>query len=616
MKKILKSIQFGRLHTKILITLIILLVIPMASLGYSDYQLSKKTMLEMTQNDVQTIVKKNNQIIDARLSRVREMIYGFMGDKDAYDIFLTMDNEDKVSILNADIQLKAILAKYFAQSKDIYSVQLVTSFFTFGTASSANSEHAKNFIPHEVFPETELFQAAWHGDGKTEWYPTYHFADMFQLEYLKDYDYEYKYLFSSVTLMNGSYTQSVDYRTLAEKPVLVVNFKETLFNDVFVGSLPVADTAYFVIDEGSNVVFHQDDAKVAKQMDTTMFSSSFEEESGVELMNLDGEEHVVAYSRSDITGWLSVAVIPSQKLFDPFLKRYLTNMFISAISITILFISLSFFLSRLITEPFRTMIRAIVSTGEGRFTTKLKEHGSYEFVVVMRKFNEMNEKIHKLIQENYQSEIREKEAQIKALNLQLDPHFMYNTLNMVSLMSLEKGEYEISDIVVSLSNMLKYLVRDDSALVTFEKDMMYLKSYIMIMSKRFEGAFDIEYEIDDTLYGEEVPKFFLQPLVENAFVHGFKQLSKPGWLRIQCKKEGNYSVFTVEDNGCGISEEKLRAIHSGECNVGLMNVNERIKAYYGNEYGLSIESAAGQGTKIVITLPNSQVKEAVQNVAT
>ncbi|MNJ39466.1 Sensor histidine kinase YehU [compost metagenome] len=439
---------------------------------------------------------------------------------------------------------------------------------------------------------------------------------MFQLEYLKDYDYEYKYLFSSVTLMNGSYTQSVDYRTLAEKPVLVVNFKETLFNDVFVGSLPVADTAYFVIDEGSNVVFHQDDAKVAKQMDTTMFSGSFEEESGVELMNLDGEEHVVAYSRSDITGWLSVAVIPSQKLFDPFLKRYLTNMFISAISITILFISLSFFLSRLITEPFRTMIRAIVSTGEGRFTTKLKEHGSYEFVVVMRKFNEMNEKIHKLIQENYQSEIREKEAQIKALNLQLDPHFMYNTLNMVSLMSLEKGEYEISDIVVSLSNMLKYLVRDDSALVTFEKDMMYLKSYIMIMSKRFEGTFDIEYEIDDTLYGEEVPKFFLQPLVENAFVHGFKQLSKPGWLRIQCKKEGNYSVFTVEDNGCGISEEKLRAIHSGECNVGLMNVNERIKAYYGNEYGLSIESAAGQGTKIVITLPNSQVKEAVQYAAT
>ncbi|MNJ57674.1 Sensor histidine kinase YpdA [compost metagenome] len=180
-------------------------------------------------------------------------------------------------------------------------------------------------------------------------------------------------------------------------------------------------------------------------------------------------------------------------------------------------------------------------------------------------------------------------------------------------MSLEKGEYEISDIVVSLSNMLKYLVRDDSALVTFEKDMMYLKSYIMIMSKRFEGSFDIEYDIDETLYGEEVPKFFLQPLVENAFVHGFKQLSRPGWLRIQCKEEGDYSIFSVEDNGCGISEEQLRAISSGECNVGLMNVNERIKAYYGDEFGLRLESTVGRGTRIVITLPNSQVKEAVQH---
>lgn len=613
MKRLLTIVSHSRLHTKIMITSILLLVVPMLALGYSDYQLSRKTIVDMAQNDVHTIVVKNNQIIDAKLSRAREMIYGFSGDYDVYEILSSIQSHNKTEILQADLRLKEILAKYFGQSMDIYSVQLVAPYFTFGTASSANSEHAKNFIPYDVFPRTELYRDAWDGAGQTVWYPTYDFADMFQLDYLSQMEYDFKYLFSAITLINGAYTQNRDFRHLSEKPILVVNFKESLFGDVFAESLPISDATYFVVDAEGSVVYHTDMEQRANRLELSFLDEVMHQKNGVELMNLEQGEYVVAYVKSEITGWTSVAMIPPKALLHPILTRYMHNVIITGISIVVLFVGLSFALSRLITEPFRVMIRAIVNFGEGRFHTELREQGSYEFKVVMRKFKEMNDKIHKLIEDNYESEIREKEAQIKALNLQLDPHFMYNTLNVISLMSLEKGEYEISDVVVSLSNMMKYLVRHDTTLVPLETDMIYLKSYITIMTKRFEGSFQVEYDLDDSLNAICVPKFFLQPLVENAWIHGFQQgRTAAGLLKISCKRDGMNAVLVVEDNGCGISQEQLNSIFSHNKKVGMMNVNDRIKAYFGEEYGLAIQSKAGQGTKITIVLPCRQAEEVVK----
>jgi two-component system sensor histidine kinase YesM len=603
MKQLMMSIANSRLHTKLMFTFVLVVVIPVVVLGLSDFQLSRKTILDMAQNDVHTIVLKNNQIVDAKLVRAREMIYGFSGDSDVYDILSNLYAHDETAILQADLRMKSIMAKYFGQSMDIYSVQLVTPYFTFGTASSANSEHAKNFIPYNVFPQTELYRQAWNGEGQTIWHPTYDFAEMYQLDYLRDMEYDFKYLFSAVTLINGTYTQNRDFRHLAEKPILVVNFKDVIYRDVFAGSLPVADAVYFVVDDTGQVVYHSNRGYLASRMESPILEMIRSSKDGVKVMDAGDGEYVIAYARSEITGWTSVAMIPPAALLHPILTRYMQYAVIIAISVMILFIGLSYALTRLITEPLHVMLRAIANTGEGRFHTEFRKLGSQEFNVVMRKFSEMNEKIQRLIQDKYQSEIREKEAHIKALNLKLDPHFMYNTLNMISLLALEKEEYEISDIVISLSNMMKYLVRNDTALVPLATDLMYLKSYITIMSKRFEGTFHVEYDLDESLDEIIVPKFFLQPLVENACIHGFKQMKSGGLLRISSRRDGDDAKFTVEDNGCGIPEGQLALILTQSSKVGLSNVNERIKACFGGEYGMTIHSREGEGTKITIVVP-------------
>ncbi|WP_276352238.1 sensor histidine kinase [Cohnella caldifontis] len=604
MDKLLNAIRESRLHTKLLSTYVLLLAVTILILSYSDYRLSRQTVLEMAKKDVFTIVKKNNEILDAKFSRIREMIYGFTEDAEFYEVFSRLHPADKTEVLTADLRIKGILDKYFAQSQDLYSVQVATSYFIFGTASSANSEHAKNFIPMLGFSDTELSRIARLGAGKTRWIPTYDFAEMFRVPYLKPMDYDYKYLFSAVTMIQGTYFKGTfrAFSDMQDKPVLILNFKDSLFTGVFAESIPVSGSTYFVVDDQGRIVAHPDRSLLTRSVDLPRLGELLDEKQGVRMMEVDGKEQVVAFSRSEITGWLSLAVIPPQELLGPVIRQYVRHLLISVGIVTLLFISLSYFLSRLISQPFRTMIRAFVNTGEGRFETRFEETGSYEFKVLMKKFNDMNENIHKLIRENYETQIREKEAEIKALNLQLDPHFMYNTLNMVSLLSLEKGESEISEIVVSLSNMLKYMVKTEAALVRFRDDLAYLEGYVTIMSKRFEGSVRVEYDIDSAMLDDEVPKFFLQPIVENAFVHAFKGWKENGVLRISCFREGQARVYRIEDNGQGM-EAARQAELLEESHVGLSNVNRRIRILYGEPYGLQIASVPGEGTTVSVTLP-------------
>ncbi|WP_372662304.1 sensor histidine kinase [Cohnella sp.] len=605
MRRLLNAVKISRLHTKLLFTYILLLVVTVLIVSFSDYRLSRNTVLEMAKQDVFTIVRKNNEIIDAKFSRIREMIYGFTEDADFYEAFSHLHPENKTQVLAADLRIKGILDKYFAQSQDLYSVQVATSYFVFGTASSANSEHAKNFIPIKGFADTVMNRIARQGEGKTQWVPTYEFAEMFRIPYLQQMDYDYKYLFSAVSMIQGSYFQG-DFRAysdMKDRPILILNFKDSLFTSVFAGSIPVSGSTYFVVDGTGHIVSHPDRSLLTNKMDLPVLDELMNEKHGVRMIEIDGEEKVVAFSRSEITGWLSLAVIPPRELLDPVIRQYIRNMLISVGMITLLFISLSLFLSRLVTQPFRTMIRAIVNTGEGRFETRFEESGSYEFKVLMKKFNDMNESIRKLIQENYETQIREKEAEIKALNLQLDPHFMYNTLNMVSLMSLEKGESEISEVVVSLSNMLKYMVKTEAAIVRFRDDLTYLESYVTIMSKRFEGSFRVEYDMDSHMLEDDVPKFFLQPIVENAFVHGFKRLKRDGVLRITCRMDENARYYRIEDNGQGMDTSRLDDLLKGEHHVGLSNVNRRIRILYGEPYGIRITSVPGKGTSVTVVLP-------------
>lgn len=204
-RAIFKTIRNWRLQTILILTYVILITVPLIVFSISYFQLSKEKIMEIAQKDVYTIVKKNNEIIDAKLSRVQEMIYSFKEDPDFYEVYSNVDPENKLNVLQADTEIAAILNQYFSQSRDIYSVEVVAPYFTFGTDSSSNSQHGKNFVPPGVFMDTRLYATAQRGQGQIQWVPTYNFSEMFHVDYLEDAVYDYEYLFSAVGIINGSY---------------------------------------------------------------------------------------------------------------------------------------------------------------------------------------------------------------------------------------------------------------------------------------------------------------------------------------------------------------------------------------------------------------------------
>ena len=180
-----------------------------------------------------------------------------------------------------------------------------------------------------------------------------------------------------------------------------------------------------------------------------------------------------------------------------------------------------------------------------------------------------------------------------------NPHFIYNTLNTISLLALTREEKDISDMVHSLAFMMRYSIKTPQGLVPFAQDMQYIDAYISLMQLRFEEKFLFDWDVDEAIQTCEVPKFLLQPFIENAILHGFALQENRYRLAIRGWFEGGDIAFEIDDDGCGITPEEVEKIWGKESSsLGIKNTNERIKMYYGEEYGVLIHSAPGQGTRV------------------
>ncbi len=606
MGKLLRFIDGISLRTKLVYTYIILITIPVLFIGIRYYYTSTGIISDIASKNAYEIVQKNNELIDVKLSQIMNNISSLITDKELVDAFSGVEPEDDYNVLLTDNKVSNVLNKYFLQSEDIYSAQLATSYFVFAPRSFAMTT-VKTIIPKDSFIHSRLYTIAQENSGKIQWVPTYDFGQMFNLTYLHDIDVDYRYMFSAVVEVKGTYFENGVYHSLnedIEKPILILNFKEDFFEQIHKNSVPVEGSYFFVATGDGHIVSHSNQNMIAKRISMPWFDNLVNQGGGTSLVEIDGEKMIVCCSTSRVTGWISVVVIPPGQLVAPVIPAIRTYTVYVAMALTLVSILVSYLISMKITNPINKLISAIKRTGEGNFDLKMPEEGGKESKELIHRYNVMNERIQKLIRENYETKIKEKEAEITALSLQLDPHFMYNTLNLISLISMENGQDEVSEMLVNLSKMMKYTVKRRADLVLFQEDMEYLKSYIFIMTKRFEGKFIVRFDIDPGLADSLVPKFFLQPIAENALIHGFDSLLHLGVLKITCYIQDKTRFFCVEDNGKGMDAERIRQItDSKDGSIGINNVDKRIKLLFGDSFGVSILSEPDKGTKVVIRLP-------------
>ena len=236
-----------------------------------------------------------------------------------------------------------------------------------------------------------------------------------------------------------------------------------------------------------------------------------------------------------------------------------------------------------------------------------------EFRILYARYNEMLESIAGYIDQKYANELLLIRARMQAMEAQIDSHFLYNTLECIYSMALLDGCSDVAQVVKSLSNTFRYISRTESAVVTIGQELEHVKDYVAIQQARLGDDISCIITVDDSLLGCRMLKLSLQPLVENAFMHGFQSGPRPRSVYLTCEKREGNLVFFVRDNGAGIQPERLEqlrssiATRSGSEGVGLVNIANRLRIYYGERASLTIDSEPLKGTLVTMIIPEGEI---------
>jgi|GEM_PF-1117649 len=342
---------------------------------------------------------------------------------------------------------------------------------------------------------------------------------------------------------------------------------------------------------------------------------------------IDEREYLITGERVEGSNWYLLNLAATSFLYKETKMVGLITLFVG-VAFTTLAVLISLLFTFNITKPLKTLIGTMSVVEKGDLSVRFKVKQDDEIGRLGKSFNQMINKLDNLVNIVYASQLKEKEVELKllqaqirkreielnALQAQINPHFLYNTLESLRRMADLNGDHDTSKMVLILGKLLRYTIQIGNQAVNVRDEMEYLRNYLILQNLRFKNKFELEIDIDPKLYELKIIKLVFQPLIENSIYHGLESKPGLGVIRIigRCHEQGTY--FEVADDGIGIDREQLEQINrrikdpnltgNHTKSIGLKNVNERIKLYYGDEYGINISSEPGQGTLVRIELPS------------
>ncbi|WP_019636993.1 cache domain-containing sensor histidine kinase [Paenibacillus fonticola] len=325
--------------------------------------------------------------------------------------------------------------------------------------------------------------------------------------------------------------------------------------------------------------------------------------------SVDKRKVVVSYRTIGDTGWRIVSVIPATEYenLSIILKNWMFVIFAIFIVVAVI---LSFIVSNSISKPIRKLSAVMKNVEGDNLNARFVYNSRDEIGLLSRNFNRMVDRIDHLVKKVYQEELLSQQSQLKYLMFQINPHFLFNTLETINWLARMQGAEEVGKLSKALGDLMREGIKGKD-FIPLVNEMENIDKYVYIQQHRFGDKFEVITGIDPEALSLSVPRFILQPLVENAIVHGLELAMEKGFIEIRGRFEEGRLILTVNDNGCGIEPVRLKEIHQVlrssqmeiHTGIGLMNVHQRIQLYYGKDYGLWVESTYGEGTLITITLP-------------
>lgn len=415
------------------------------------------------------------------------------------------------------------------------------------------------------------------------------------------------------------------FKSPEPKGVLAIEIRAAELSALWKG-MELGDNGYFfIVDEQGRFIYHPEKKKlgtpVQKELVQKIYKanlSSFEEKDGDVL-------RMYSVKKSDYSGWSLIVSMPVEDLRKP-ISNIRTTTLIVGLFTFIIALFLAYRFGKSITDPIRVLKDGMRETGKGQWAIIPVPERKDEIVELMIRYNVMVNRLSELVDKVYQVELNNQEielerhkAVIQSLKLQINPHFLYNTLETIVCYAFIQNSKEISEIVDALAHMLRYSVGTNLEETKVANELKHLMHYLVILRHRVNPEFEIDVAIKPEYLLRDMVCLTLQPLVENIFQHAFAEgVEDYHFIRIDAGEENGFFWVSVEDNGAGMMSDKLAELHEKlnanrlgdesdgkKDGIGILNVHRRIQMVFGEEYGLRIDSELERGTKIRLIFPVS-----------
>jgi len=410
----------------------------------------------------------------------------------------------------------------------------------------------------------------------------------------------------------------VDYRKLDDRiGIVILTLDEELLRSIYSGDAVDTQTYTFILDRDNKVISNEENSSYIG----TVLDLSGNDKDAYEtfLRHSDPEKKIkwtdiYSYYDEELEWTIVTAVNDVNMKNTRYIQLHLT------IAIAVAIIAVSFMISVTITNNLNSSIRTVSSgmkrAQEGDLSTYIESDDKMPLEVrsMADAYNGMIDELKLANEKEKEANRRQQEAQIAALEAQINPHFLYNTLDTINWMAIEKDEYDISNAINALATTLRYAISKSNARVTVQDEIEWLKKYIFLQQFRLKDKFDCKLNVDRNLMDAPIHKLLMQPFIENAIIHGFEDEAKDATLWISMTEEEGFIHIEIKDNGKGIDAETIDQINQGNierkdrAHIGMENVITRMRMYYGEESSVFAQSVLGEGTVITLRIPYKEKK--------
>ncbi|SIQ73293.1 sensor histidine kinase [Domibacillus enclensis] len=569
---------------KMITAFLLFVLLPIMILGYISNRISTDTLQKtISSQTVQTLRAVDSNVMTA-LNEVHHFSDYLLSSGDLQSFLMSHEEESIIDLYNRRQAIAGIMY-------DNAEVERILLYSWSGELlyQSNDRNESEWSLSSKAFME-EMKQAAgapvWLGPSPEAKHP-------FQRE-------------SGFQLIHGRLINDVN--TLDPIGYMVLSIKLEVLDDIFASSGPIPSTELLVNNKGE-IIYSVNRKWIGRRMDTASFEKVRSSEDGYMLDQWNGEKSLLTFRPSDfkLSGnenvWL-VSIKPWDALSGDidYIRNTTVVLGLFAILAAVLF---NFLYLRRIAGFIQLMSRKMKEAEKGDLSVRMRAYPLKELNGLSNRFNEMIRRIGELILQIKTEEEKSRQAEFKVLQQQINPHFLYNTLESINALAAMNGQKDISNMTINLGRLLRISINGKYE-VSISQEINHVKSYLEIQQIRFEHLFTYSIEVEDTMMNELVLKLILQPLVENSINHAFHE-EKKGCIHIIGTRNGSTGYFYVQDTGKGFPRNVLERLYekrdgTGKNGHGIRNVHERLQLYYGNRYGMVICSSE-KGTTIKVSFP-------------